>query len=130
MTISEDTDSDSSCEDKANDFMLMAKEDYDNKIIGSDDNDEEVVVDMEGELISALEEIDRLGIKNRKKKQLLIQFKKDSKQPDEDFALLKVKLEEAKKIEDILKQQLSEKKASCEAFRRRDSKNKKRNGEG
>jgi hypothetical protein len=59
---------------------------------------------MEGEIISALEEIDRLGIKNRKQKQLLIQFEKDSKQPDEDFALLKVKLEEAKKIEDILKQ--------------------------
>jgi hypothetical protein len=62
----EDTDSDSSCEDKANDFMLMAKEDYDNKITGSDDNDEEVVVYLEGELISALEEIDRLITKNRK----------------------------------------------------------------
>jgi hypothetical protein len=37
--------------------MLMAKEDYDNKITGSDVNDEEVVVDLEGELISALEEI-------------------------------------------------------------------------
>jgi hypothetical protein len=57
---SEDTDSDSSCEDKANEFMLMAKEDYDNKIIGNDDNDEEAMVDMEGELINALEEIDRL----------------------------------------------------------------------
>jgi hypothetical protein len=76
---SEDTDSDSSCEDKVNDFMLMAKEDYYNKIIGSDDNDEEVVVDMEGELISELEEIDRLRIKSRKQKQLLIQFKKESK---------------------------------------------------
>jgi hypothetical protein len=108
---SEDIDSDSSCENKANDFMLMAKEDYDNKIIGSDDNNEEVVVDMEGELISALEEIDRLIIKNRKQKQLLIQFEKESKKPDEDFAMLKVELEEAKKIEDILKQQLSEKKS-------------------
>jgi hypothetical protein len=76
---SEDTDSDSSCEDKANDFMLMAKEDYDNKVIGSDDNYEEDVVDMEGELISALEEIDILIIKSRKQKQLLIQFEKDSK---------------------------------------------------
>jgi hypothetical protein len=28
---SEDTDSDSSCEDKVNEFILMAKEDYDNK---------------------------------------------------------------------------------------------------
>jgi chromosome segregation ATPase len=96
--------------------MLMAKEDYDNKSTGSDDNDEEDVVDMEGELISALEEIDRLRIKNRKQKQLLTQFKKDSKKLDEDFALLKVELEEAKKTEDMLKQQLSEKKVRCEAL--------------
>jgi hypothetical protein len=113
---SEDTNGDSSCEDKVSDFMLMAKEDYDIESIGSDENDEEPIVDMEGELISALEEIDRLRIKNRKQKQLLIQFEKDSKQPDEDFALLKVELEEAKKIEDILKRQLSEKKAICEAL--------------
>jgi hypothetical protein len=113
---SEDTDSDSSCEDKINDFMLMAKEDYDNKITGSDVDDEEVVVDLEGELISALEEIARLRSKKKKIKQLLIQFEKDNKEPDEDFALLKVELEEAKKIEDILKQQLSEKKARCEAL--------------
>jgi hypothetical protein len=113
---SEDTDSDSSCEDKANDFVLMAKEDHDNKSTGSDDNEEEAVVDLEGELISALEEIDRLRSKNRKLKQLLTQFEKDSKKPDEDLALLKVELEEAKKIEDILKQQLSEKKLRCEAL--------------
>jgi len=113
---SEDTDSDSSYEDKANDFMLMAKEDYDNKSTSSDENDEEVVVDLEGELISALEEIDRLRTKNRKQKQLLTQFEKDNKKPDEDFALLKVELEEAKKIEDILKQQLSENKVRCEAL--------------
>jgi hypothetical protein len=36
----EDTDSDSSSEDKANDFVLMAKEDHDNKSTGSDDNEE------------------------------------------------------------------------------------------
>ena len=94
----------------------MAKEDYDNKITWSDANEEEVVVDMEGELINALEEIDRLRIKNRKQRQLLIQFKKDNKEPDEDLVLLKVELEEAKKIKDILKWQLSEKKARCEAL--------------
>ena len=96
--------------------MLMAKENYDNKSTGSDENDEEVVVDMEGELISALEEIDRLRIKNRKQRQLLIQFEKDSKEPDEDLVLLKVELEEAKKIEEILKQQRSEKKTRCESL--------------
>ena len=53
---------------------------------------------MEGELISALEEIDRLRIKNIKQRQLLIQLEKDSKKPDEELVLLKVELEEAKKI--------------------------------
>jgi hypothetical protein len=97
---SEDTDSDSSHEDKVNDFMLMAKDNYDNKSTGSE---EEVVVDMEGELISVLEEIDRIRIKNRKQRQLLIQFEKDRKEPDEDLVLLKVELEEARKIEEIMK---------------------------
>jgi hypothetical protein len=113
---SEDPNTDSSYEDKVNDFMLMAKENYDNKSTGSDENDEEVVVDMEGELISALEEIDRLRIKNRKQRQLLIQLEKDSQEPGEDLVLLKVELEEAKKIEEILKQQLSEKKTRCESL--------------
>ena len=82
-----DTNSDSSREDKINDFMLMAKEDYDNNITGSDVDDEEVVVDLEGVLINALEEIARLRLKKKKKqKQLLIQFKKYSKKPDEDFS--------------------------------------------
>jgi chromosome segregation ATPase len=94
----------------------MAKEDYDNNSTGSDVNEEEVVVDMEGELISAPEEIDRLRIKNRKQRQLLIQFEKDSKELNDDLFLLKVELEEAKKIENILKRKLSEKKARCEAL--------------
>jgi len=68
---SEDTDSDSSCGDKVNDFMLMAQEDYDNKRTGSNVDDEEVMVDLEGELISALEEIARLRSKKKRQKQLL-----------------------------------------------------------
>jgi hypothetical protein len=64
---SEDTDSDSSCEDKVNEFVLMAKEDYDNKNTGSDVNDEKVVFDMEGELISSLEEIDTLKLRRENK---------------------------------------------------------------
>jgi hypothetical protein len=113
---SEDIDSDSSCEDKVNDFMLMAMGDIDDEHLGGEMYDEEDVVDMEGELISALEEIDRLKCKKRKQKRLLMHFKMNDKKPDEDFALLKVELEEAKKIEEILKQQLSEKEARCEAL--------------
>ena len=45
-----------------------------------------------------------------------MQLEKNGKEPSEDFVLLKVELEEAKKIEDIMKQQLSEKKARCEAL--------------
>jgi hypothetical protein len=101
---SKDIDSDSSCEDKVNDFMLMDMGDIDDEHIGVHMDDEEDVVDMEGELISALEEIDKLRFKKRKKKQLLIQFKMNGKKPNEYFSLLKVELEEAKKIEDILKQ--------------------------
>jgi hypothetical protein len=113
---SEDIDSDSSCEDKVNDFMLMDMGDIDDEHTGGDMNDEEVVVDMEGELISALEEIDRLKFKKRKLKQLLMQFEKNGKEPSEDFVLLKVELEEENKIEDILKKQLAVKKVRCEAL--------------
>jgi hypothetical protein len=75
---SNDEDNDSSIKDKLNYFMVMAMGDFDDEHIGGEMDDEEAMVDMEGELISALEEIDRLGIKNRKQKQLLIQFVKDS----------------------------------------------------
>jgi len=64
----EDIDSDSSCEDKVNDFMLMAMGDLDDEHTGGEMDDEEDVVDMEGELISALEEIGRLRCKKRKQK--------------------------------------------------------------
>ena len=42
----------------------MAKEDCDNKRTRIVANDEEVVVDLEGELISSLEKIARLKFKN------------------------------------------------------------------
>jgi hypothetical protein len=99
-----------------NDFMLMAMGDLDDKHIGGDMDDEEVVGDMEGELISALEEIDRLKCKKRKKKQLLMQFKMNGKKTDEDFDFIKVELEEENKIQDILRQQLSEKKVRSESL--------------
>ena len=62
----------------------MVKEDYDNKITGSDVNDEEDVVDMEGELISSLEEIDTIKFKKRKQKKMLMHFEKNGKKHDEE----------------------------------------------
>jgi hypothetical protein len=65
---SEYIDSDSSCEDKVNDFMLMAMGYIDDEYTGGEMDDEEAMVDMQGELISVLEEIDRLRCKKGKQK--------------------------------------------------------------
>jgi hypothetical protein len=68
---SRDTDSDSSYEDNVNEFICMAKEEYDNGSTGSDENDKEDVVDLDRELISSLEEIARLGFKKKKEKKIV-----------------------------------------------------------
>ncbi len=95
---------------KENEFMLMAIQDLDLSCIENEINDEDAIVDMEGELMSALEQIDRPRIKKRKQKQLLIQHEKNRK----DVTLIKLELEEEKKIEESLKQQLVESKVKCE----------------
>ena len=104
----ETSESESSHENKENDFMLMAIEDL--EMSCTEMNDEDAIVDMEGELMSALEEIDRLRIKKTQQKQLLIQYKTNGK----DISLIKLELEEAKKIEETLKQKLAESKTRCE----------------
>ena len=111
---SEETNNDSSCEDELNKFMHMDIEYFGNEYTRSDLNDEEAMVDMEGDLVNALEEIDRLRLKKRKQKQLLMQYENNGKEPSEYISLLKLELEETKKIEDILKQQLTEGKKMCE----------------
>ena len=78
--------------------MLMGIEYFENEYTRSDLNDEEAMVDMEGELISALEEIDRLRLKKRKQKQLLMQYENNGKKPSEYLPLLNLELEEANKI--------------------------------
>ena len=88
--------------------MLMAIEDLDKNC--TEMNDELAIIDMEGELISALEEIDRLRLKKRKHKLLLVQYETSR----EDINLIKLELEEEKKIEEYLKQQLAESKTRCE----------------
>ena len=68
---SKETDNDSSGEDEVNNFMLMAIDDIGNEYTESDLNEEEVMVDMEGELISAMEEIDRLRLKKKETKAII-----------------------------------------------------------
>ena len=85
----------------------MAIDNFGNEYTGSDLNQEEAMVGMEVELISALEEIDELRLKKGKQKQLLLQYEKNGKEPSEDISLLKLELEEEKKIEYLLKQQLT-----------------------
>ena len=94
----------------------MAIEDIGNEYTWSELNDEESMVDMEGELVSVLEDTDILRLKKKKQKQLLMQYEKNGKEPSEDISLLKLELEEAKKIEYILKQKLTEEKRRCEAL--------------
>ena len=94
----------------------MAIDDFGIEYTVSELNDEEAMVDMEGELISALEEIDRLKLKKSKHKKILLQYKRNAKEPSEDISLLKLELEEAMKREDLLKQQLTEEKKRCEAL--------------
>lgn len=104
----EDSDSEFSDDDKSNEFMLMVVEDQ------FDLNEEEAEVDFEGELISALEEIDRLKQKKRKQKELLRKYVKYEHGSNDILISLKIELEEAKKIEYILKEQLSKKIKECE----------------
>ena len=43
-----------------------------------------------------------------------MQYEKNAKNPSKDISLLKLELEEARKIEEILKQQLLEERKRCE----------------
>jgi len=70
--------------------MLMAIENLQVKAINFDD--EEGEVDLEGELVSALEEIDRLRKKNKSQNESLIKEKVGAVEP------LLLKIEEGKKI--------------------------------
>ena len=45
-----------------------------------------------------------------------MQYEKNVEEPSADCILLKVELEEAKKISDVLKEQLSQKKMRCESL--------------
>jgi hypothetical protein len=63
---SNDENSDSSIESKINDVMLIDLEDLNTKYTGSEFVYCESVVDIEGELVSAMEDIDRLREKKKK----------------------------------------------------------------
>jgi hypothetical protein len=67
---SDDESNDCFIEDKINDIMLIDLEDLNTEYAGSEFTDCEVVVDLEGELVSAMEEIDRLREKKRKEKKI------------------------------------------------------------
>jgi hypothetical protein len=65
---SDDESIDFSIEDKINDIMLIALEDIKSEDTKSEFVDCEAEVDLEGELVSAMEEIDRLRENKRKQK--------------------------------------------------------------
>ena len=86
------------------------------------------MVDMEGELISALEEIDRLILNKRKQKQLLMHYEKNGKEPSEDISLSKLELEQEKNRR-YSKTTINKRKKEMESFGRRISDNEERIGE-
>ena len=65
----------------------------------------EVVVDMEGELMSALEEISWLKKNSRLRKEKLHFYKENYNEINEDIVILKIQLEEAKLREEIFMNQ-------------------------
>jgi hypothetical protein len=73
--------------------MIIALEYLNTEDTGSEFADCEEKVYLEGELVSAMEEIDRLREKERKKKQLLLRYEETCKEPSEEINMLKVKLE-------------------------------------
>ena len=83
----------------------MAIEDLEGLLL---EEEEEGEVDLEGELRSALEEIERLKLKCRKQKEILLKCVKEE-QNSEVLMQLKVRIEEAKKIEHMLLQQIKDK---------------------
>jgi hypothetical protein len=96
---SNDERSESSIEDKINDIVLIALEYLNTKDTGSDFIDCEEKLDLEGELVITMEEIERLREKKRKEKKLLLRYEKTCKEPSEEINMFKVKLEESKNIE-------------------------------
>ena len=83
----------------------MAKEESEGFLL---EDEEEGELDLEGELRSSLEEIDRLKLKCRKHKDILLKYVKEVPN-SEDVIQLKLELEEAKKVEDILLKKIKDK---------------------
>lgn len=83
----------------------MAKEELEEDILEFEDEGEE---NIEGELISALEEISKLKLKSKKQKEILLKYAKTERN-SEDLVNLKIELEESKKTEVILRKEIKEK---------------------
>ena len=59
---------------KTSKFILMAKEELEKDLL---EFEEEGEVDLEGELVSSLKEIDRIKLKTRKRKEILLKHVKE-----------------------------------------------------
>lgn len=93
-------------------LILMALEELEDDFWEYEE-EEEGEVDLMGELINALDETERLKLKNRKEKETILKYEKEESN-SEDIMKLKVVLEEEKNLEDILLQQIKVEKEECE----------------
>ena len=83
----------------------MAKEELEGDFL---EFEEEGEVNLEEELVSALQEIDRIKLKSKKEKEILMKYEKI--EPDSGYLIkLKIELQESRKMEDILRREIKEK---------------------
>jgi hypothetical protein len=69
-------------------------------------------VNLEAELISSLEEIDKLREKNRKEKEKLHKYEEEDhylEEMEKTIIIMKTQLEETKRIEELVRSQVKEK---------------------
>jgi len=97
-------------DESTKEFMLMAIDNLEVETIHF--YCEEAKVDLEGEMVSALEEIERLRKKNKYQKELLTKEKFEVVEP------LLLQIEEGKIIQETLNQKPSEKSQACEGLER------------
>jgi chromosome segregation ATPase len=94
--------------------------------IGNEGNSEvEGEVDLEEELISALEELRKYKRKNKSLREQLLEYEEEQKSREKEVSKtikeskqiindLKTQLQEAKRIEEVISKQLNEKQQDCE----------------
>jgi hypothetical protein len=122
----EDNSSSDMSEDDETKLLFMGIETQNNVVDDNEENSEvEGEVYLEGELISALEELRKYKKKNKSLREQLLEHEEKQKSREKEVLItikeseqiiidLKTQLQEAKRIEEVISKQLNEKQLDCE----------------